>query len=75
MIKGVEDKIQTLIVPAILEHEEIPGMSGNKPSGRNRLGSTSSVSTPTGSQKPTTALLTELTNHYKVSIQFNIIYI
>ncbi|CAG9853568.1 unnamed protein product [Phyllotreta striolata] len=67
MIKNFQEKIQPLIVPAILEHEEIQGMIGGKPSGfRNRLGSSSSVSSPTGSHKPTTILLQELTNHYKM---------
>ncbi|XP_076267084.1 dilute class unconventional myosin isoform X2 [Rhynchophorus ferrugineus] len=66
LIKNFEEKIQPLIVPAILEHEEVPGMSG-KPSGlRSRVGS---VSSPVGGgpgQKPTTALINELTNHYKI---------
>lgn len=64
LIKTFEGKIQTLIVPAILEHEEIAGISGNKPSGfRTRQNSTTS---PVGNQKPTTALLQELTNHHKI---------
>ncbi|XP_072396790.1 unconventional myosin-Va isoform X1 [Diabrotica undecimpunctata] len=73
LIKNFEEKIQSLIVPAILEHEEIPGISGNKPSGfRSRIGSSSSVTSPTGSQKPTAALLQELTNHYKILMYYGV---
>lgn len=65
-VRNFEEKVQPLIVPAILEHEEIPGISGNKPSGfRGRISSISSNS-PGGVQKPTSALLQELTNHHKV---------
>lgn len=68
LITNFEEKVQPLIVPAILEHEEIPGISGNKPSGfRGRISSLKSeVGSPVGVQKPTTALLQELTNHHKV---------
>lgn len=63
LIHNLEEKIQPLIVPAILEHEEVPGMSG-KPSGmRSRMGS---ISSPVKDQKPTTSLIHELTNHHKV---------
>lgn len=66
LIKNLQEKIQHLIVPAILEHEEIPGISSNKPSGfRGRLGSRD-VDSPGGSQKPLTVLLQEMTNHQKV---------
>lgn len=65
LLKSFAEKIQNLIVPAILEHEEIPGISGGKPSGFR--GRSSSVVSPDGNQKPTTALLQELTNHHKVS--------
>lgn len=64
LIRNFAEKVQPLIVPAILEHEEIPGISGHKPSGRGR---SSSVTSPDPVQKPTTALLQELTNHHKVS--------
>lgn len=65
LIRNFAEKVQPLIVPAILEHEEIPGISGNKPSGFR--GRSSSVATsPEANQKPTTALLQELTNHHKV---------
>lgn len=63
---NLEEKVQPLIVPAILEHEEVPGMSG-KPGGlRSRVGS---VSSPDGApnQKPTAALIQELSNHHKVT--------
>lgn len=73
VVKNIRDKIQSLIVPAILEHEEIPGISGNKPSGsRSRLGSSSGISSPTGSQKPTTLLLQELTNHHKILCYYGV---
>ncbi|GIY87606.1 unconventional myosin-Va [Caerostris darwini] len=40
VIKLMEERVQPLIVLAILEHEAIPGISGNKPSGmRGRLSS------------------------------------
>ncbi|KAJ8966303.1 hypothetical protein NQ314_003568 [Rhamnusium bicolor] len=68
LIKNFEEKIQPLIVPAILEHEEIPGISGNKPSGfRGRTSSLArELDSPVTSQKPTHALLQELTNHHKI---------
>ncbi|EFA06975.2 unconventional myosin-Va [Tribolium castaneum] len=65
LIRKFAEKIQPLVIPAILEHEEIPGISGNKPSGFR--GRSSSVATsPEPSQKPTTAVLLELTNHHKI---------
>ena len=33
VIKSMEEKTQPLIVPSILEHEAITGLSGNKPGG------------------------------------------
>ncbi|XP_018563166.1 unconventional myosin-Va isoform X1 [Anoplophora glabripennis] len=68
LIKNFEEKVQPLIVPAILEHEEIPGISGNKPSGfRGRTSSLArDLDSPVNNQKPTTALLQELTNHHKI---------
>ncbi|CAH0551807.1 unnamed protein product [Brassicogethes aeneus] len=68
LIKSFEEKIQPLIVPAILEHEEIAGLSGSKPSGfRGRQSSVSrELESPVNNQKPTTALLQELTNHHKI---------
>lgn len=72
-IKQFEEKIQPLIVPAILEHEEIPGISGNRPSGfRSRLSSLKDLGSPGSSQKPTTALLQELTNQHKVNLDITI---
>ncbi|KAK4885795.1 hypothetical protein RN001_002066 [Aquatica leii] len=65
IIKFLSEKVQPLIVPAILEHEEIPGITGNKLSGfRGRLSSLRDE-TP-GQQKPTEALLQELTTYYKM---------
>ncbi|KAF5304697.1 hypothetical protein FQA39_LY09474 [Lamprigera yunnana] len=65
IIKFLSEKIQPLIVPAILEHEEVPGVIGNKMSGfRGRINSLRDV-TP-GQQKPIEALLQELTNHFKM---------
>ncbi|KAG5877915.1 hypothetical protein JTB14_011629 [Gonioctena quinquepunctata] len=50
-IHTLEEKIQPFIVPAILEHEEIPGISGNKPSGfRGRMGVLQAMGSPVGSQ-------------------------
>lgn len=71
-IKHFEEKIQPLIVPAILEHEEIPGISGNKPSGfRGRLSSLKDLGSPGSAEKPTTLLLQELGNQHKVKrLQF-----
>lgn len=66
LIKNFEEKIQPLIVPAILEHEEIPGISGNKPSGFRGRTSSLALDSPVSNQKPTTALLQELTNHHKI---------
>ncbi|XP_030764817.1 unconventional myosin-Va isoform X2 [Sitophilus oryzae] len=72
LIKNFEEKIQPLIVPAILEHEEVPGMSG-KPSGlRSRVGSISSPVGSAANQKPTTALIQELTNHHKILVFYGI---
>lgn len=33
VIKLMEESIQPLVVPSILEHEAIAGLSGNKPAG------------------------------------------
>ncbi|XP_066263095.1 unconventional myosin-Va [Euwallacea similis] len=72
LTRNLEEKIQPLIVPAILEHEEVPGMSG-KPSGlRSRMGS---VSSPVGgetSPKPTAALIQELINHHKILVFYGV---
>lgn len=57
----IQEKIQPLIVPAILEHEEIAGISGNKP-----ISDLNKIIKDENEQKPTTALIQELTNHYKV---------
>lgn len=67
LVHNIEEKIQPLIVPAILEHEEVPGIGGNKMTGfRGRTSSLRDVDSPGGKQKPIDALLQELTSHYKV---------
>ncbi|KAK5647331.1 hypothetical protein RI129_002223 [Pyrocoelia pectoralis] len=66
IVSLMSEKLQSLIVPAILEHEEIPGISGNKLGGfRARASSLRDAETP-GQQKPIVALLQELTSYYKI---------
>ncbi|KRT84142.1 Myosin head, partial [Oryctes borbonicus] len=68
-VRNLQEKVQPLIVPAILEHEEIRGVTGgNKPAGFSRRASISArdLGSPIGNQKPTTALLQELTSHHKI---------
>ncbi|KAB0805025.1 hypothetical protein PPYR_01995 [Photinus pyralis] len=66
IVNFLSDHLHSLIVPAILEHEEIPGISSNKPGGfRARANSLRGAETP-GQQKPTEALLQELTKYYKI---------
>lgn len=76
LIANFEEKVQSLIVPAVLEHEEIPGISGNKQSGfRTRSSSLREIDSPDGGkQKPTEALLEQLNSHYKVNtpLQFDL---
>lgn len=67
LIGKLEEKIQPLIVPAILEHEEIPGLSGNKPSGIRRRTGSLAQNTDNGSivfQKPIDVLKQELKSNY-----------
>ncbi|CAH1128149.1 unnamed protein product [Ceutorhynchus assimilis] len=71
IVRNFEEKIQPLIVPAILEHEEVPGMIG-KTSARGRTGSISSPTSVTAQQKPTTALLQELSNHHKILMFYGV---
>lgn len=68
IIRTLEDKIQPLIIPAILEHEAIPGIGKNKPAGmRGRISSVSKeLESPVSIQKAPHALLSELTNSHKV---------
>nr|CAI5827729.1 unnamed protein product [Callosobruchus analis] len=64
VVQNIEEKIHHLIVPAVLEYEEIAGMSSGF---RRRTASTTSeASTPVATQKPMTALLQELTHFYKI---------
>lgn len=69
LIRNFEEKVQPLIVPAVLEHEEV-GIGANKPGGfRARTSSLRELDSPDGSkQKPTDALIQELTSHYKVKL-------
>ncbi|XP_044744142.1 unconventional myosin-Va isoform X3 [Coccinella septempunctata] len=64
-IKSLKKTVKGLIVGAVLEHEEIQGISGNIPGAmRGRIGSVTTPGSPT--QKPITQLLQELTNHHKI---------
>ncbi|KAK9892692.1 hypothetical protein WA026_021547 [Henosepilachna vigintioctopunctata] len=60
LVRSFIKTIQPLIVPAILEHEEIQGLSGNMPGGMRRKSSV--AGTPSLDQKPTTTLKQAFTN-------------
>lgn len=68
VIKLMEERVQPFIVPAILEHEAIPGISGNKPSGMR--GRSSSIARETESpmdpQRALDSLLKEMGAFFKV---------
>lgn len=68
VIKIMETKVQRLIVPAVLEHEAIPGISGNKPLGmRGRSSSIArELENPVDPQVALDSLLKELTAFYRV---------
>ncbi|XP_017772501.1 PREDICTED: unconventional myosin-Va [Nicrophorus vespilloides] len=67
LIQHLQEKIQPLVVPAILEHEEIQGLSGGKPGFRKRTSSIAKeLESPKSTTKPTTALLQELTSQHKI---------
>lgn len=68
VIKSMEEKVQPLIVPAVLEHEAIAGISGNKPCGmRSRASSLArDLESPVDPQHALDVLLKELNNFYKV---------
>ncbi|KAB7505341.1 Afadin [Armadillidium nasatum] len=72
VIKLMEEKVQPLIVPAILEHEAITGLSGNKPGGmRGRAGSVArELESPVEPQKALDLLLKELTQFYRTLAMF-----
>ncbi|KAL7645004.1 UNVERIFIED_CONTAM: hypothetical protein RMT77_004828 [Armadillidium vulgare] len=72
VIKLMEEKVQPLIVPAILEHEAITGLSGNKPGGmRGRTGSVArELESPVEPQKALDLLLKELTQFYRTLAMF-----
>ncbi|XP_046984873.1 unconventional myosin-Va [Schistocerca americana] len=68
LIGHIQEKVQPLVVPAILEHEAISGLSSQKPSGmRGRAASTSRDSEPfLDAQKSLDALLQELNSIHKI---------
>lgn len=68
VIKSMEEKVQPLIVPAMLEHEAIAGISGNKPSGmRSRASSIAKgADSPVDPQRALDAFIKELNNFYRV---------
>ncbi|GFY64185.1 unconventional myosin-Vb [Trichonephila inaurata madagascariensis] len=68
VIKLMEERVQPFIVPAILEHEAIPGISGNKPSGmRGRSSSIArEVDSPIDPQAALDSLIRELGAFFKV---------
>jgi myosin V len=60
----MEERVQQLIVTAVLEHEAISGLSSHKPvgqGGRARAGSTREPNSPVDPQEAITLLLRELT--------------
>lgn len=71
-IKLMEEKVQPLIVPSILEHEAIAGLSGNKPGGmRGRAGSVArELDSPVEPQKALDLLLKEMTHFYRILAMF-----
>ncbi|KAG1680851.1 Unconventional myosin-Va [Nymphon striatum] len=68
VIKLMEEKVQSLIVPAILEHDAIPGISGKKPLGmRGRSSSVAKeVESPCDPIQALETLMNELTHFHKV---------
>ncbi|XP_063875803.1 unconventional myosin-Va-like isoform X5 [Scylla paramamosain] len=72
VIKLMEEKVQPLIVPSILEHEAIAGLSGNKPGGmRGRTGSVArELESPVEPQKALDLLLKEMTQFYRTLAMF-----
>ncbi|XP_060520743.1 unconventional myosin-Va isoform X2 [Cylas formicarius] len=72
LIKTFEGQIQPLVVPAILEHEEVPGISGKPNSSRSRVGSVSSPVSGVPNQEPIKALIQELTNHHKMLVFYGV---
>ncbi|XP_069970718.1 unconventional myosin-Va-like isoform X8 [Penaeus vannamei] len=72
VIKLMEEKVQPLIVPSILEHEAIAGLSGNKPGGmRGRAGSVArELESPVEPQKALDLLLKEMTQFYRTLAMF-----
>ena len=71
-IRDLQEKIQTLIVPAILEHEAIAGLS-SRLAGRNRASSVSSAldNTP-NPEKKLDVLLSELSSFHRILAIFGV---
>lgn len=68
VISMLEDAVQPMVVPAILEHEAIAGLSGQKPSGmRGRAASVSQEARSPGSTEmhELDALLAQLSTAHK----------
>ncbi|KAH8024112.1 hypothetical protein HPB51_021733 [Rhipicephalus microplus] len=70
VIKSMEEKVQPLIVPAVLEHEAIAGISGNKPCGmRSRASSLArDLESPVDPQHALDVLLKEVRTAPSVEI-------
>ncbi|XP_067139175.1 unconventional myosin-Va-like isoform X3 [Centruroides vittatus] len=68
VIKIQEERIQPLIVAAVLEHEAIPGISGNRPSGmRSRSSSVArELDSPIDPQRALDILIRELTTFFRI---------
>lgn len=70
VIKFMEERVQQLIVTAVLEHEAISGLSSHKQpvgqSGRARSGSTRDTTSPVDPQEAIAHLLRELTIFHQV---------
>lgn len=69
VIKLMEESIQPLVVPSILENEAIPGLTNNKPTMNGRK-SSSSEDSPDEPKKALDLLLKELTNFYTTLAAF-----
>ncbi|KAF2349500.1 Dilute domain [Trinorchestia longiramus] len=70
VIKLMEESIQPLVVPSILELEAISGLSGSKPGPMRGRKSSSSEESPEEPQKALDLLLNELTVFYRTLAAF-----
>ncbi|XP_067003336.2 unconventional myosin-Va [Anabrus simplex] len=68
VIRHMEERVQPMIVPAILEHEAISGLFGQKPGGmRGRVASMErEAESPVDVQKALDTLMAELTTFHKI---------